>query len=50
MARDRSVGSLVGRGGFTRIHLDGEAVLEPGWAVRLTQGTYGLDLGVSKTS
>ena len=34
MARDRSDGSLVGRGGFTRIDLDGEAVLELGWAVR----------------
>jgi RimJ/RimL family protein N-acetyltransferase len=34
MARDRSDGSLVGRGGFTRIDLDGETVLELGWAVR----------------
>jgi len=34
MARDRSVGSLVGRGGFTRVRLDGEMVLELGWAVR----------------
>ena len=30
MARDRSDGSLVGRGGFTRIDLDGETVLELG--------------------
>jgi RimJ/RimL family protein N-acetyltransferase len=34
VARDRSDGSLVGRGGFTRIDLDGETVLELGWAVR----------------
>ncbi len=34
MARDRSDGSLVGRGGFTRVDLDGETVLELGWAVR----------------
>jgi RimJ/RimL family protein N-acetyltransferase len=34
MARDRSDGSLVGRGGFTRFDLDGEVVLELGWAVR----------------
>ena len=34
LAHDRSNGSLVGRGGFTRTDLDGEAVLELGWAVR----------------
>lgn len=34
MARDRSDGSLVGRGGFTRIELDGDPVLELGWAIR----------------
>ncbi|HYI54324.1 MAG TPA: GNAT family N-acetyltransferase [Microlunatus sp.] len=34
MARDRCDSSLVGRGGFTRIDLDGETVLELGWAVR----------------
>ena len=34
MAHDRLDGSLVGRGGFTRVDLDGEAVLELGWAVR----------------
>lgn len=34
LARDRSDGSLVGRGGFTRFELDGESVLELGWAVR----------------
>lgn len=34
MARDRWDGSLVGRGGFTRIDLDDEMVLELGWAVR----------------
>ena len=34
MMRDRSDGSLVGRGGFSRIDLDGETVLELGWAVR----------------
>jgi RimJ/RimL family protein N-acetyltransferase len=34
MAHDRSDGSLVGRGGFTRVDLDGETVLELGWAVR----------------
>lgn len=34
MARERSDGSLVGRGGLTRFDLDGETVLELGWAVR----------------
>ncbi len=34
MARTRGDGSLVGRGGFTRFDLHGEAVLELGWAVR----------------
>ena len=34
MARDRSDGSLIGRGGFSRIDLAGEAVLELGWVVR----------------
>ena len=30
IARDRSDGALVGRGGFTRFNLDGETVLELG--------------------
>jgi RimJ/RimL family protein N-acetyltransferase len=34
MARDRSDGSLVGRGGFSRIDLAGESVLELGWHPR----------------
>jgi RimJ/RimL family protein N-acetyltransferase len=34
MARDRSDGALVGRGGFTRCDLHDEVVLELGWAVR----------------
>jgi RimJ/RimL family protein N-acetyltransferase len=34
MARDRSDGSLVGRGGFSRTELEGETVLELGWVVR----------------
>jgi RimJ/RimL family protein N-acetyltransferase len=34
MARDRSDGSLVGRGGLTRFDLDGETVCELGWVVR----------------
>jgi len=34
MARDRVDGELVGRGGCTRIDLDGESVLEVGWVVR----------------
>jgi len=41
MARDRSDGSLVGRGGFTRFDLDGEAVLELGWAVRDARTGHG---------
>lgn len=47
MVRDRSDGSLVGRGGFTRIDLDGEDVLELGWAVRdaLTGRGYATELG-----
>ena len=47
MARDRSDGSLVGRGGFTRFDLDGEPVLELGWAVRdaRTGRGYATELG-----
>lgn len=42
MARDRSDGSLIGRGGYTRIDLDGETVLELGWAVRDARTGQGL--------
>jgi RimJ/RimL family protein N-acetyltransferase len=47
MARDREDGSLVGRGGFTRIDLDGETVLELGWVVRdaLTNRGYATEIG-----
>lgn len=47
MARDRSDGSLVGRGGFTRIDLSDETVLELGWAVRdaRTGRGYATELG-----
>ena len=47
MARERSEGSLVGRGGFTRYELDGETVLELGWAVRdsHTGRGYATELG-----
>ena len=47
MARDRSDGSLVGRGGFSRFDLDGEMVLELGWAVRdaRTGQGYATELG-----
>jgi RimJ/RimL family protein N-acetyltransferase len=47
MARDRSDASLVGRGGFTRIDLDGETVLELGWALRdaHTGRGYATELG-----
>ncbi len=47
MAHDRSDGSLVGRGGFSRVDLDGETVLELGWAVRdaRTGRGYATELG-----
>lgn len=47
MARDRLFRSLVGRGGFSRIDLDGETVLELGWVVRdaLTGRGYATELG-----
>ena len=47
MARDRVDGSLIGRGGFTRFDLDGEPVLELGWAVRdaRTGEGYATELG-----
>jgi RimJ/RimL family protein N-acetyltransferase len=47
MAHDRADGSLVGRGGFTWIHLGEETVLELGWAVRdaLTGRGYATELG-----
>lgn len=47
MARDRSDGRLVGRGGFTRCDVNGERVLELGWAVRdgLTGRGYATELG-----
>jgi [ribosomal protein S5]-alanine N-acetyltransferase len=34
MAYDRVTHELIGRGGMTRVHLDGEERLEVGWAVR----------------
>lgn len=47
MARDRADGSLVGRGGYTRIEFDGETVLELGWALRddRTGHGYATELG-----
>jgi RimJ/RimL family protein N-acetyltransferase len=47
MARSRRDGTLVGRGGFTRIDLDGETVLELGWVIRdaLTSQGYATELG-----
>jgi RimJ/RimL family protein N-acetyltransferase len=47
MARDRSDRSLVGRGGFSRVELDGETVLELGWVVRdeRTCRGYATELG-----
>lgn len=47
MARDRSDRSLVGRGGLTRFDLDGEEVLELGWALRdaRTGRGYATELG-----
>jgi RimJ/RimL family protein N-acetyltransferase len=47
MARDRADGALVGRGGFTRIDLADETVLELGWAVRdaRTGQGYATELG-----
>jgi len=47
MMRDRFDRSLVGRGGFSRIELDGESVLELGWAVRdaRTGRGYATELG-----
>jgi RimJ/RimL family protein N-acetyltransferase len=47
MARHREDESLVGRGGFTRFDLDGEAVLELGWVVRdaLTGRGYATEIG-----
>ena len=47
MAHDRTDGSLVGRGGFSRIELDGEAVLELGWVVRdsRTRRGYASEIG-----
>lgn len=34
LARDRSDGTLIGRGGLSRVDLGGETVLELGWVVR----------------
>jgi RimJ/RimL family protein N-acetyltransferase len=47
IAHARDDGSLVGRGGFTRLHLDGDAVLELGWVVRdaLTGRGYATEIG-----
>lgn len=47
MARARTDGSLVGRGGFTRFDLAGEMALELGWAVRdaRTGRGYATELG-----
>lgn len=47
LVRDRLQDRLVGRGGFTRFDLDGERVLELGWAVRdsLTGRGYATEIG-----
>lgn len=47
MVRDRSDGSLVGRGGFIRVDMDDEMVLELGWVVRdaRTGRGYATELG-----
>jgi RimJ/RimL family protein N-acetyltransferase len=47
MARSRTDQGLVGRGGFSRIDLDGETVLELGWVIRdhLTGQGYATELG-----
>lgn len=47
MGRERSDGSLVGRGGFSRTNLDGDTVLELGWVLRdaLTGRGYATELG-----
>ena len=47
IARDRTEGALVGRGGLTRFDLDGESVLEVGWAVvdGLTRRGYATEIG-----
>lgn len=47
LAHDRTDDTLVGRGGLTRIELDGETVLELGWAVRdaLTGRGYASEIG-----
>lgn len=47
VAHDRLNGSLVGRGGYTRFDLDGQAVLELGWVVRdaLTGRGYATEIG-----
>jgi hypothetical protein len=41
MARYRADGSLVGHGGFTRIHVDGEKVPGLGWVVRDARTGHG---------
>ena len=47
LARDRSDGALVGRGGLSRMDLAGEAVLEVGWVVRdaLAGRGFGTEIG-----
>ena len=47
MARSRLDGGLVGRGGFTRMNLNDEQVLELGWTVRdaLTDRGYATEIG-----
>jgi RimJ/RimL family protein N-acetyltransferase len=47
MAHDRLDGALVRRGGFTRMDLNGEQVLELGWTVRdaLTGRGYATEIG-----
>jgi RimJ/RimL family protein N-acetyltransferase len=50
MARDRVDGSLVGRGGFTRFDLEGEAVLELGWVVRDARTGHGYATELGRTA
>ncbi|WP_286346420.1 GNAT family N-acetyltransferase [Frondihabitans sucicola] len=49
MARDRATGALIGRGGPTRLDLEGETVVEIGWVIRdaLTGLGYATEMGLA---
>ncbi len=50
LAYDRATGELLGRGGMTRVHLEGAARLEVGWAIVGTHWGQGYATEIGRAS